>query len=115
VRPGQQVAVQRMRLHGLQQALKQSALRKIEQNNVYIKAIEVNLSSKINQERALRKSLLDGMAGRLAAMDPALVLKRGYAWLQTDQGIALTRTADARPGDHLTAYLADGEVALSVR
>jgi len=49
----------------------------------------------------------------LNMLDPQLVLERGYAFLTDVQGKALTRAAQAQPGQALTATLADG--ALDVR
>jgi exodeoxyribonuclease VII large subunit len=50
---------------------------------------------------------------RLALLDPALVLQRGYAWLHAD-GQAIGRVALLEPGQAVTATLADGEVDLRV-
>lgn len=51
---------------------------------------------------------------RLQLLDPALVLQRGYAWLTDEHGQAVTRRAQTRVGQALTATLADGEVDLAV-
>ena len=51
---------------------------------------------------------------RLGLLDPKLVLRRGYAWLQGEQGQPLTLAAEAEPGQSVTAILADGEVDLTV-
>ncbi len=52
---------------------------------------------------------------RLGLLDPRLVLRRGYAWLRSEDGQALTLAAQAQPGQSVTAILADGEVDLTVR
>jgi exodeoxyribonuclease VII large subunit len=57
---------------------------------------------------------LDKAQWLLQNLDPALVLKRGYAWLQNRDGVALSSVKDMRPGEQVTARLADGEVALRV-
>ncbi len=62
-----------------------------------------------------RTEHLERAARSLSLLDPALVLKRGYAWLADEDGHALTRTAQFAPGQPVTATLADGEVALTVR
>jgi exodeoxyribonuclease VII large subunit len=51
---------------------------------------------------------------RLSLLDPRLVLARGYAWLSEQDGRPLTRAAQARAGQPLTAQLADGTLALAV-
>jgi exodeoxyribonuclease VII large subunit len=52
---------------------------------------------------------------QLELMDPNLVLQRGYALLRDEQGAPVTSAARTHPGQPLTATLADGEVALTVR
>jgi exodeoxyribonuclease VII large subunit len=52
---------------------------------------------------------------RLGLLDPRLVLRRGYAWLRSEEGQPLTLAAQAQPGQSVTAILADGEVDLTVR
>lgn len=61
-----------------------------------------------SQDRTHRAAL------RLGLLDPALVLKRGYAWLTLEDGHTLTRAAQARPGQRVRASLADGTVDLTV-
>lgn len=51
---------------------------------------------------------------RLELLDPRLVLQRGYAWLTDAEGQAVTRAAQARPGQALRATLHDGAVDLQV-
>jgi len=50
----------------------------------------------------------------LGSLDPSLVLKRGYAWLQNQQGQALSSAHELLPGLAVVAQLADGEAALTV-
>ncbi|WP_255501166.1 exodeoxyribonuclease VII large subunit [Mitsuaria sp. WAJ17] len=57
---------------------------------------------------------LDGLAARLAALDPRQVLARGYAWLDDGQGRALTTVDQLQAGQQLRAVLADGEASLEV-
>ena len=61
-----------------------------------------------SQERTHRAEL------RLRLLDPALVLKRGYAWLTLEDGHTLTRVSQAHPGQRVKASLADGTVDLTV-
>ena len=57
---------------------------------------------------------LDKSQWLLRSLDPALVLQRGYAWLQNEQGQALSSVTEFSPGQSVTARLADGEVGLTV-
>ena len=58
---------------------------------------------------------LDKFEWLLGSLDPALVLKRGYAWLQNEDGRALSSVHDLSPGQSVQAKLADGEVWLKVQ
>ena len=51
---------------------------------------------------------------RLELLNPALVLKRGYALLATLEGQAVVSAKQTKPGQALRATLADGEVDLTV-
>ncbi len=57
---------------------------------------------------------LDHAGQSLALLDPALVLQRGYAWLTDDAGHAITRVAQAEPGQAVRAVLADGALDMRV-
>jgi exodeoxyribonuclease VII large subunit len=58
---------------------------------------------------------LNQFEGLLGSLDPALVLKRGYAWLQNEEGRALSSVQDLTPGQSVQAKLVDGEVWLKVQ
>ena len=51
---------------------------------------------------------------RLDLLNPGLVLKRGYAWLATPDGHAITRIGQTHKGQALCATLMDGQVDLTV-
>ena len=60
-----------------------------------------------------RQQALCGRAElRLQAIDPALVLQRGYAWLTHADGRPITRARQIQVGQKLVASLADGAVDL---
>ncbi len=61
-----------------------------------------------SQERTQRAEL------RLHLPDPALVLKRGYAWLTLENGHPLSSVSQAYGGQRVKASLADGTVDLTV-
>jgi exodeoxyribonuclease VII large subunit len=50
---------------------------------------------------------------RLKGLDPALVLERGYAWLQSPDGHALSSVSQIQTGQVVQARLADGRVDLT--
>ncbi|MEG1769251.1 MAG: exodeoxyribonuclease VII large subunit [Comamonas sp.] len=61
------------------------------------------------QQRRLERAAL-----RLELLDPRHALQRGYALLTDASGQAVTRVAQARPGDALRASLSDGDIDLTV-
>ena len=78
-------------------------------------ALERALPTALAQHLERQRQRLARVEARLGALDPRLVLERGYAWLSDDNGQALTRAAQALPGQGLTATLADGQLPLVVR
>ena len=60
------------------------------------------------------KNRLGSVGMRLELLNPALVLKRGYAWLSTLEGQAVVSATQTRTGQALRATLMDGEVDLTV-
>lgn len=54
------------------------------------------------------------LADRLAALDPARVLARGYAWLEDANGKPISGVHALQPGDNLRAVLRDGAVHVRV-
>ncbi len=60
------------------------------------------------------KLKVQGLAARLAALDPALQLRRGFSLTYTSDGQLIRSAADLHPGDRLTTRLADGSVTSEV-
>ena len=50
----------------------------------------------------------------LGSLDPALVLQRGYAWLENSQGQAVASVQELRLGEQLQARMADGVADMQV-
>jgi exodeoxyribonuclease VII large subunit len=61
-----------------------------------------------------QRNRLDRLALQLGLLDPALVLQRGYAWLQGADGQAITRVGETFAGQRIRATLSDGKVDMSV-
>ena len=58
---------------------------------------------------------LDKAQWRLQSLDPKAVLKRGYAWIENNQGQALASVEDLKPGERVVARLVDGQASLEVK
>jgi exodeoxyribonuclease VII large subunit len=50
----------------------------------------------------------------LRSLDPALVLQRGYAWLENSKGQAIASVEEMQLGEQIQARLADGSADLQV-
>ncbi|MBX9794101.1 MAG: exodeoxyribonuclease VII large subunit, partial [Burkholderiaceae bacterium] len=54
------------------------------------------------------------LEARLRGLDPAGVLRRGYAWLSDDSGRALVSTSQLSVGQSVQAVLSDGVAAAQI-
>jgi exodeoxyribonuclease VII large subunit len=57
---------------------------------------------------------LDRLDARLQGLDPAVVLKRGYAWVSDDGGMPLVSASQLRIGQSVRAVLSDGVAVAQV-
>lgn len=114
-RPSLLAARQGLRLTHLQERIKLTVLRYLKQENEQLRGQSMHWPILFKQTLAQRQERLVRAQLRLSAVDPALVLQRGYAWLSDDQDQPLTTVNQTRPGQHLQARLADGLLDLAVR
>jgi exodeoxyribonuclease VII large subunit len=63
----------------------------------------------IEREQLARAAL------RLGALDPSLVLRRGYAWLADGKNRPITSITQTQVGQQVVATLADGAVDMTVQ
>ena len=76
--------------------------------------LQARFKPAVERNKSLSKERLDSAELRLGLLNPALVLKRGYAWLATLEGQSVTSTTQIHTGQPLRATLMDGEVDLTV-
>lgn len=69
-------------------------------------------ASHLPMQRAAQS--LDRLEARLRSLDPAGVLRRGYAWLSDDSGRALVSTSQLSIGQSVQAVLSDGVAAAQI-
>lgn len=62
-----------------------------------------------------RRSLLERLAGSLAALSPVAILDRGYALVFDASGKLLKDAGKVKPGDEISARLARGEITATVK
>jgi exodeoxyribonuclease VII large subunit len=78
-------------------------------------ASQAKLRNAVHQSAERQRSRLAQLGVRLSALDPQLVLGRGYAWLEDETGQALTGTTQMQIGQRVQASLSDGRADLLVQ
>ena len=76
--------------------------------------LQARLQAAVKGQWPTQRHRVDGLAGRLQALDPKRVLERGYAWLSDPQGRPLTSVAQVHTDDAVQGVLADGVLQLRV-
>ena len=113
-RPSGRLAEARARLQALEHRMGRQLHLGAQARRQRFEQLQQGLPQALERQLARQRDRLDRGARALALLDPQLVLQRGYAWLSDAEGHAITRVADARPGQAVTAVLADGEVGMTV-
>jgi len=113
-RPTALVAAQRMRLDGLAARIGHAAASGIRQRAQQLDRLGQLLPEQSHRGVERRRMRLAHLQAQLELLDPALVLKRGYAWLVDAQGHTITDSTQVGAGDRLRATLASGGLDLQV-
>jgi exodeoxyribonuclease VII large subunit len=98
----------------LQHRLQSGLLLTTQQRHNRLQALQTALPLALRRSMEVQQQRLQRGQTALGLLDPQLVLQRGYAFLTDEHGVALTRAAQARPGQPLRATLADGHLGLRV-
>ncbi len=98
----------------LQHRLHRGLSAGVNQRQLLLQPLAIRLKNAATELPKRLSHRLDKSQWLLRSLDPALVLQRGYAWLQNGQGQALSSVSEFVPGQSVTARLADGEVGLTV-
>lgn len=113
-RPSQIAQREQLGLARLAQRLQHAMLLKLQHETQIVKAIEADFPQKLRSALGAHQQRLATAALRLQLLDPALVLQRGYALLQTPSGELVRSVRQAPPATALRARLADGSLDLTV-
>ena len=113
-RPSELSAKAQVALAAQAQRLNAWVNRFVQTKNHDFKGMALNHAQSTHRDLARRQDQLERLSLRLGLLDPGLVLQRGYAWLQDDQGRTVTSARQTRPGQAVRATLADGMVDLTV-
>ena len=113
-RPSNFITRQQSRLALYQQHLLHAERTNTSRLRNRLNSCEVELQQAVQRSTSVPKDRLTNVSVRLELLNPALVLKRGYAWLATLEGQAVVSVKQTHPGQALRATLMDGEVDLTV-
>jgi exodeoxyribonuclease VII large subunit len=114
-RPSGAMGRQRGELAQLQQRMQHALGRDVQRRQSVLSTMQLNLPRAVHLAQQRLHASCDHAELLLKALDPALILQRGYAWLTREDGQPVTGVAQICAGQLLRATLADGAVDLSVR
>lgn len=113
-RPSHFLTRQQARLAAHAQNLQFAKRSALLQLNTSLRVLEADLPRRVSALMQKRNLQLENARIRLELLNPALVLKRGYAWLSDLQMQPITSVNHLHAGQPVRATLADGEVDLTV-
>ena len=114
-RPSARVNQARWQLLQFEQGLKKGMSQACQQlQNRLAQSAQTWQQRRQDQQRR-RHDRLERVALQLDLMNPQWVLKRGYALLTEPSGQPVTQVAQVQPGQSVRAWLADGQLDLTVR
>ena len=113
-RPSSVLAQQSLVLSRLSQRLPHALGTRMQHERSVCDRMETRLRHARDRALQQAKNRLEVAEQGLTALDPRLVLQRGYAWLANEQGQAITDVAQVKAGQVVQASLADGQLNLSV-
>ena len=100
---------QESKLERLNQLMLHNVSRRLDRHNADLKALEIRIAPALSRLIDRQRHTLDILEQRAKALDPTLLLQRGYS-ITTLNGHALRSTDELHPGDILTTRLAEGSL-----
>jgi exodeoxyribonuclease VII large subunit len=113
-RPSNLMSQQRLHLSSVAQRLHMISLFVLKQSHQDLGQLKISLADTVKRDSIRRDDLLQRAELRLGLLDPKLVLRRGYAWLSSHDGKAISSVKQTYSGQALHATLVDGTVDLTV-
>jgi exodeoxyribonuclease VII large subunit len=113
-RPSELMHRQQRALDGLAARLRSGCERNLQARGLRLPPLAARLQQAGRADLARRDRQLVRLSAALSGLDPARVLRRGYAWLSDTQGRPATSVGALRIGDHMNAVLADGQAQVQV-
>lgn len=113
-RPSHFVTRQQARLTAHAQGLQHASRAMLTRKYAHLESLAADFPKALASTFQQKQWQLANAQIRLDSVNPALILKRGYAWLADAGGHAITSVRQTRTGQLVRATLVDGEVDLSV-
>ena len=113
-RPSHFVTRQQARLASHQQNLQHAQRTTVSHMQNCLSLMQTHFGQAVARSTAQPKDRLASASMRLELLSPQLVLQRGYAWLASTEGQAITRVGQTHAGQAVRATLMDGQVDLMV-
>lgn len=113
-RPAAALAPQRQRLATLERRLRQALDSQVARRGQRPLALALRLRSAVAGQMQRARSDWAAREQRLAALDPAQVLRRGYAWIEAAGGRPVMSVAGLSVGEELRAVWGDGAALVHV-
>jgi exodeoxyribonuclease VII large subunit len=114
-RPAALVSRLQLRLAAVGQRMAYAPGQHLQAQQTRLLAGQATLRNAAHQSAQRERSRLAQLGVRLGALDPQLVLGRGYAWLQDDAGRPLMGAAHMQTGQQVQARMSDGTAQMQVQ
>lgn len=113
-RPSELLHREARRLDRLAARLREAVRQDTGARRQQLPALALRLRQAVAADLSRREQRVARLAAGLAALDPARVLRRGYAWLSDADARPVSSVDALAPGQALTAVLADGRADVLV-
>jgi len=113
-RPGQVIGEHKRALGLLEHRLLATCQERVRGARQRLPLWQDRLSRAASVQQSRHLHSLQAWDARLSALNPRRVLERGYAWLSHEDGLPITRAAQASQGARVTGVMADGVLRMHV-
>jgi len=113
--PSQLAHRSRMHLASLEQGLSHAMQIRLRTCRSTLESMGGAVPRTMQRTLEIEREQLARAALRLGALDPSLVLRRGYAWLADGKNRPITSITQTQVGQQVVATLADGAVDMTVQ
>ncbi len=113
-RPSALISGRQAQLGRVEQNLLNATLRRLQRESGQLQSATRMLPRSAAICLQAKRGRFEQTCVRITALDPSLVLRRGYAWLADASGQPLARVSHVQSGQAVTAVLGDGAVDMLV-